>query len=218
MWKDTVSLGGLGHRDDASRIWHRKEVTRKAISALMSDGRNGEAVPKDELSVMEAVVEGLVEGVLKTRPYGGRDLAEVTAAALTRNLVAVQPVGAVLGAMDAASVSPIMEVEKSAMKVVQAARKRVHDELKAEEARHALIREARGERVWAAMNARGRVPVVEDIRRKAATKADRVELAAADVDAPEVVVVADDDIVDLTARWPSGGIVPTSSYRRHLYK
>ena len=157
-------------------------------------------MPKDELSVMEAVVEGLVEGVLKARPYGGRDLAEVTAAALTRNLVGVQPVGAVLGAMDAASVSPIMEVEKSAMKVVQAARKRVHDELKAEEARHALIREARGERVWAAMNARGRVPVVEEIRRKAATKADRVDLAAADVDAPEVVVVADDDIVDLTAR------------------
>ena len=48
------------------------------------------------------------------------------------------------------------------------------------------------------MNARGRVPVVEELRRRAATKADRVDLAAADVDAPEVVVV-EDDIVDLTS-------------------
>ena len=201
-------MGGLGHTDDASRIWHRKEVTRKAISALMSDGRNGEAVPKDELRVMEAVVEGLVAGVLKTRPYGGRDLAEVTAAALTHNLVAVQPVGAVLGAMDAARIGDEkMEVEKAAMKVVRAARKRVYDELKAEEAQHTFIREWRGERVWAAMNARGRVPVVEEMRRKAATKAERVDLAAADVDAPEVVVVADDDIVDLTAAFDGCTII-----------
>ena len=91
-----------------------------------------------------------------------------------------------------------MELEKSAMKVVRAARKRVHDELKAEEAHHALIREMRGEEAWARMNARGRVPVVEELRRRAATKADRVDLAAADVDAPEVVVV-EDDIVDLTS-------------------
>ena len=165
-------------------------------------------MPKDELRVMEAVVEGLVAGVLKTRPYGGRDLAEGTAAAVTPNLGAVQPVGAVLGAMDAARIGDEkMEVEKAAMKVVRAARKRVYDELKAEEAQHTFIREWRGERVWAAMNARGRVPVVEELRRKAATKAERVDLAAADVDAPEVVVVADDDIVDLTAAFDGCTII-----------
>ena len=163
-------------------------------------------MPKDELRVMEAVVEGLVAGVLKTRPYGGRDLAEVTAAALTHNLVAVQPVGAVLGAMDAARIGD-EKMEVAAMKVVRAARKRVYDELKAEEAHHALIREARGEEQWAKINARGRVPVVEEMRRRAATKADRVDLAAADVDAAVAaeVVVVEDDIVDLTAAFDGNG-------------